>query len=136
MYAQNGAARYRAVSGHGLVADARPTRLVQIAFENILGHLAIAQGCMQRIKNDLPFTDVVAKCNAMNKAVLLMGHLDESLDMERGAEVAANLHKLYQYMLERLTVANATNDASLVVEVCGLMRQIKGAWDRIVADGL
>jgi len=135
MYSQGGAAHYRAIRGHGLVADATPTRLIQIAFENILSHLAIAQGCMQRIEDNLPLAEVVAKCSAIGKAVQLVGHLDESLDLEKGGEVAANLRKLYQYMLDRLTVANATNDPGIVIEVSGLVRKIKSAWDQIVADG-
>ena len=135
MYSQNGAAHYRAIRGHGLVAGATPTRLIQIAFESALSHLAIAQGCMTRIKDNLPLAEVVAKCSAIAKAVQLVGHLDESLNLEKGGEVAANLHKLYQYMLDRLTVANATNDSEIAAEVSGLVRKIKDAWDQIVAEG-
>ncbi len=135
MYAQNGAARYRTVRGHGMVADASPTRLIQISFENILAHLSIAQGCMQRIKDNLPLNDVITKGAAIGKAVLLIGHLNECLDMERGGAVAVNLRRLYLYMLERLTVANASNDAAIVVEVSGLVREIKSGWDGIVEAG-
>ncbi len=135
MYAQNGAARYRSMRGHGLIADASPSRLVQISYEHILTHLAIAQGCMERIKGNLPLNDVVAKCNAISKAVGLVGHLNDCLDMARGGEVAINLRNLYLYMLERLTAANATNDARIVAEVADLVREIKSGWDQIVADG-
>jgi flagellin-specific chaperone FliS len=38
-------------------------------------------------------------------------------------------------MLNRLTVANVTNDPSIVAEVSSLVRQIKSSWDQIVADG-
>ncbi len=136
MYAQNGAARYRAIRGRGMVDEASPTRLIQIAYENILAHLAVVQGCMRRIHGNLPLTDVIAKGNAIGKAVLLIGHLNDRLDMARGGEVAKNLRNLYLYMLDRLTVANATNDAALVVEVSALVRELKSAWDKIVADGL
>ncbi len=135
MYAQNGAAQYRSVRGHGLVAEASPTRLIQIAFENILSHLAVAQGCMQRIKNNLPLAEVIAKGAAIGKAVLLIGHLDESLDRDKGGVIAENLHNLYLYMLDRLTVANASNEAAIVIEVAGLVREIKSGWDQLVADG-
>ncbi len=50
MYSQRGAAQYRSVRNHGLVAEASPARLVQIMFEQILAHLATAQGCMGRIR--------------------------------------------------------------------------------------
>ena len=134
MYAQNGAAQYRAVRSHGLLADASPTRLVQVMFEHILSHLASAQGCMGRIKDNRPVSDVVAKGAAVGKAVGLINHLNACLDMERGGEIAENLRALYVYMMGRLTLANATNDTAIVTEVCALVGKIKSAWDQIVTD--
>jgi flagellar protein FliS len=134
MYGQNKAAQYRAVRSHGLVADASPTRLVQIMFEHILSYLATASGCMQRIKDNRPVNDVIAKGNAMSKAIALIGQLNGTLDMERGGQIAENLRALYEYMLIRLTLANATNDTSLIAEVSGLVAKIKSGWDQIVTD--
>jgi flagellar protein FliS len=135
MYSRNKASQYHAVRSNGQVADASPTRLVQIMFEHILSNLASAQGCMERIKNNLPWNEVVVKCKAMGKAVRLIGQLDATLDMEKGGQIAANLHNLYLYMLGRLTTANATNDAQIVLEVSNLVRKIKSGWDGIVKDG-
>jgi flagellar secretion chaperone FliS len=135
MQPQRGAAQYRSVVSHGLVADASPTRLVQIMFEHILAQLATAQGCMKRIENNVPLSEVIAKGKAIGKAVRLIGQLNATLDMERGAEIAENLRALYDYMLSRLTVANATNDPRIVAEVSDLVRKIKGSWDQIVAGG-
>lgn len=135
MYSRNKASQYHAVRSHGQVADASPTRLVQILFEHILSNLATAHGSMGRIRNNLPWNEVVVKCRAMGKAVRLIGQLDATLDMERGGEIAANLHNLYLYMLGRLTTANATNDAEIVHEVSNLVRKIKAGWDGIVKDG-
>jgi flagellar secretion chaperone FliS len=135
MHSQRAAAQYRAVSSHGLVAEASPARLVQIMFEQILSQLAIANACMERIKNNLPLNEVVAKGKAMGKAIRLINQLNNTLDMERGQQVAENLRALYVYMLARLTMANVTNDSSVVVEVTALIKKIKGGWDQIVADG-
>jgi flagellar secretion chaperone FliS len=132
MYSQKGAAQYRAVRSHGLVADASPTRLVQIMFEQILADLAIAQGCMERIKNNVPVSDVVTKGKSLGKAIRLISELDATLDMERGQQIAQNLHNLYLYMLDRLTQANVTNDARIVAEVASLVHRIKAGWDPIV----
>ena len=134
MYSQNRAAQYHAVRSHGQVADASPARLVQVMFEHILSNLAIAQGCMERIRDNVPYADVVAKGKAMGKAVRLIGQLDASLNMEQGGQIAENLHNLYLYMLGRLTTANLHNDAQIVVEVSNLVRKIKTGWDQIVKD--
>ena len=70
----------------------------------------------------------------IGKAVRLIGQLDASLNMEKGGQIAANLHNLYLYMLGRLTTANAHNDAQIVAEVANLVRKIKSGWDQIVKD--
>jgi flagellar protein FliS len=134
MNSQRGAAQYRAVRSHGLVADASPARLVQIMFEHILAHLATAEGCMTRIKGNLPLNDVISKGNAVGKAVRLIGQLNGTLDMERGGQIAGNLRSLYLYMLDRLTVANVTNDGRIVAEVFALVSKIKSGWDPLVAE--
>ena len=134
MNSRNAAAQYRAVRSHGLVTDVSPERLVQVMFEHILSHLATAQGCMERITGNLPLRDIQAKGVAISKSVRLIGQLEASLDMERGGQIAANLRNLYLYMLDRLTQANVTNDAQIVVEVAGLVRKIKTGWDQIVKD--
>jgi flagellar secretion chaperone FliS len=135
MYSQNRAARYNTIRSQGQVADASPTRLVQIMFEHILTHLTVAQGCMERIKDNLPLPEVVTKGKAIGKAVRLIGQLDGTLDMEKGGQIAANLHNLYVYMLSRLTTANIINDPQIVGEIIDLMRKIKGGWDQIVKAG-
>jgi len=136
MYSHNkAAAQYRAVSTHGLVADATPARLVQIMYDQVLVNLATAQGCMGRIRQHLPTAEVVAKCRAIGKAVRIIGHLDSTLDMQVGGEVAENLHRLYMYMLNRLTQANAANDPVMVAEVARLVTTVKRGWDQLVAEG-
>ncbi|MGA9027138.1 MAG: flagellar export chaperone FliS [Steroidobacteraceae bacterium] len=134
MNPRNAAAQYNAVRNHGLVADASPTRLVQIMFEHILSHLAMAQKCMERIKDNQPVSDVVAKGTAIGKASRLIGQLNGTLDMERGGQIAENLRALYVYMLSRLLAANLTNDTQIVGEVVKLIREIKTGWDQIVTD--
>jgi flagellar secretion chaperone FliS len=135
MYSQRGTAQYRAVRSHGLVADATPARLVQIMFEHILSELAAAQGCVERIKGNLPLKDVIAKGKALGKAIRLINQLNATLDMERGQQIAQNLRALYVYMLDRLTLANVTNDARIISEVASLVQKLKTGWDQIVTDG-
>jgi len=135
MHPQRGAAQYRAVRSHGLVAEASPARLVQIMFEQILEQLATAQGCMARIDNNMPLNDVIAKGKSLGKAIRLIDQLNSTLDMERGQKIAENLRALYVYMLARLTQANVTNDPQIVAEVASLVETVKTGWDRIVEPG-
>ncbi|MEA3140119.1 MAG: flagellar secretion chaperone FliS [Gammaproteobacteria bacterium] len=132
MYPQRAAAQYRSVRNHGLVAEASPSKLVQILFEQILANLATAQGCMARIENNMPVNEVITKGKALGKAIRLIDHLNNTLDMERGQNIAQDLRALYVYMLARLTVANVANNAQIVMEVAGLIQTVKTGWDQIV----
>jgi flagellar protein FliS len=132
MYSQRGAAQYRSVRSHGLVAEASPARLVQIMFEQILAHLATAQGCMGRIENNMPVSEVITKGKALGKAIRLVDQLNNTLDMERGQKIAENLRALYVYILARLTLANVTNDSRIIAEVASLIQKVKTGWDQIV----
>jgi flagellar protein FliS len=122
------------VRSHGLVEGTSPTRLVQIMFEHILTNLATAQGCMARIENNLPLSEVTQKLAGMRKAIQLIGQLNVTLDMERGGKIAEDLRALYEYMLVRLTLANTHNDTRIVEEVVNLVRDVKTGWDGIVTD--
>jgi len=120
------------VRNHGLVTAASPARLVQIMFEQILEHLATAQGCMARIENNMPLNEVITKGKTLGSAIRLIDQLNNTLDMERGQRIAENLRALYVYMLARLTMANVTNDAQILAEVSSLILKVKAGWDQIV----
>ena len=61
----------------------------------------------------------------------LIDNLNASLDLEQGGEIAANLRELYGYACRRLLEANVRNDAAMLDEVAGLLREIKSAWDAL-----
>jgi flagellar secretion chaperone FliS len=135
MNTRNAVAQYRSVQSRGAVIDASPTRLIQLALEQILTQLSVARGCMERIQIRRQTHDVVDKGTALGKANGLLGELAAALDLERGEEIAKNLLALYGYMMTRLTLANLNNDVQIVDEVSTLVREIKSGWDEVVASG-
>lgn len=136
MNTRNAMAQYRSVQSRGAVIDASPTRLVQLALDQILIQLNVARGCMERIRAGRQVRDVVDKGTAVAKVNGLMGELAGSLDLERGEGIAQNLLALYSYMMTRLTLANLNNDMTIIDEISNLVREIKTGWDEVVAQGL
>lgn len=57
--------------------------------------------------------------------------LKASLDKNVGGELAQNLSDLYEYMSQRLLIANLKNDVSALDEVSRLLSELKGAWEEI-----
>lgn len=116
--------QYQTVNTQAQVADASPHRLIQMLMEGGLSRLAQAKGAMLH-------GQAAQKGELISKAIGIIGGLREGLDLQRGGEVAANLDRLYEYMVARLVEANVTNDAAILDEVAGLLRNVKSGWDAI-----
>lgn len=116
--------QYQTVNTQAQVGDASPHRLIQMLMEGGMSRLAQARGAMQH-------GQVAIKGELIGKAIGIIGGLREGLDLQQGGEVAANLDRLYEYMVSRLIEANLSNDVALVDEVAGLLRNVKSGWDAI-----
>jgi flagellar protein FliS len=99
--------------------------LIQLVLEHALGQIAVAKGALER-------QAVAIKGAAIGKTIALIDELNISLDMQQGGDIAFNLRNLYDYMVRRLVEANMRNDAAILEEVAGLLREIKSAWDSVV----
>lgn len=116
--------QYQTVNTQSQVGDASPHRLIQLLMEGGMSRLAQARGAMQ-------YGQVAIKGELIGKAIGIIGGLREGLDLQKGGEVAANLDRLYEYMVSRLVEANRSNDPALLDEVAGLLRNVKSGWDAI-----
>ncbi|BBP84268.1 MULTISPECIES: flagellar export chaperone FliS [Pseudomonas] len=116
--------QYQQVNVQAQVSDASPHRLIQMLMEGGLERMAQAQGAMMRDQGSL-------KGELISKSIGIIGGLREALDPTRGGEVAANLDRLYEYMIARLIHANKANDPAVLTEVAGLLREVKSGWDAI-----
>ncbi len=116
--------QYQTVNIQAQLSDASPHRLIQMLMEGGLSRLAQARGAMQH-------GQVAAKGELISKAIGIIGGLREGLNLQSGGEIAANLDRLYEYMIARLVEANLSNDVALIDEVAGLLRNVKSGWDAI-----
>jgi flagellar protein FliS len=124
MYSRSALKQYQQVNTHAQVSEASPHRLIQMLLAGALDRIAQAQGAMSRDQVEL-------KGMLIGKAIDIVGGLREGLNPEAGGDLAANYDRLYDYMSRRLIEANRTNDAKILDEVAGLLREIKAGWDGI-----
>ena len=115
-------ASYNNVAKEMSVQGASSHRLIQMLLEGALMRIAGAEGYMRR-------REVAAKGEQISLAISIIDGLRDSLDMEKGGEIAYNLDMLYDYMIRKLLQANVNDDLSMLEEVRVLLRQIKEAWD-------
>ncbi len=125
--ARDGMARYGQVAVGVEVAYASPHRLVQMLMEGALDRIAAAKGQVAR-------QDFEGKSRSISWAVSILKGLRNSLDHERGGEIAVNLDDLYDYLCRRLLEANRDNAVGVLEEVSGLLAELKAGWDAIPPD--
>jgi len=81
--------------------------------------------------NEIEASNYEQKNIYFNKAWDIINELNVSLDMDAGGEIAANLRKLYAFMLTHISNANIKNDKRAVQEVIDMMRELKEGWESI-----
>ena len=113
--------QYRNMGLQGVVEQASRHELVRMLMDGGLDRIAAARGQMQRGDN-------AAKGASIGRAIGIIDGLRASLDADSGGDIAANLDRLYDYMVRRLTLANVNNDVEPLDEVQQLLAQIRDAW--------
>ena len=78
--------------------------------------------------------DVKRRWKSNSKATAIIAELWQSLDMERGAEIAENLNRLYGFMTMRLCIVDLENDAQAARDVIGLLEPLRASWREITAS--
>ena len=119
------ASAYRQVGVQSSVDSASPHMLIKMLFDGLIQSLNAARGAMQR-------GDIAEKGRQLGKAVRILEEgLKGGLNPVQGGEIARNLSALYDYCVNRLTLANMRNDIALVEEVVHLITPVAQSWNEI-----
>ena len=120
-----GANAYANVGIETGVAAASPHKLIVMLFDGALVAVTTALAHM-RAKN------IAAKGQSISKAIMIIDSgLRASLDKKVGGQIAASLDSLYEYMSNRLLIANLKNQPEILEEVHRLLTDLKSAWVEI-----
>ena len=124
----NAAVGIKAYSNVGLessLSAADPLKLILMLYQGALLSIATARNQMLR-------GETIAKGSSISKAIMIIGEgLRASLNIEAGGEIGQNLAALYDYMNNRLFLANLNNDPAMLDEVTKLLTELQGAWEGI-----
>jgi flagellar protein FliS len=121
----SGATAYAKVGVETGVVAASPHSLITMLFDGALAAIASAHQNMlaERIED---------KGLAVSKAITIINDgLRASLDKKAGGQIAQSLDSLYEYMSNRLFIANLQNRPEILDEVASLLKDLKSAWDAI-----
>ena len=87
---------------------------------------------LNQAKEKIAERDYAGKGILISKALDIVNELDASLNLEKGGELAENLHKLYFYCSTRLLNANLKMDVTFIDEVIKILSGLRGAYGQIV----
>jgi flagellar protein FliS len=71
---------------------------------------------------------IEARSEALNHALLVLGVLQGSLDLERGGEVARNLDRFYTLVRNSLINAQIQSSAKILEDQRDLLLSLRAAW--------
>jgi len=96
-------------------------RIVSLLFDGAVNFLKVAR--MKMEQNDIPGRGIY-----LGKATAIVSELMKALNMKEGGEIAANLWRLYDFVLDRLLKANLKNDLNSLEEAERVLENIRAGW--------
>ena len=121
----SGANAYAKIGIETGVISASPHKLIVMLFDGAIIAISNAQQHMQA-------GHIAAKGQSISKAIAIIENgLRASLDKKAGGEIAVSLDLLYEYMNNRLILANLNNQSESLTEVQNLLRDLKASWEAI-----
>ena len=109
------------------VGHADPVQVIVLLYDGALSRIAEARQRFQagdRLQAEL----------AVTKAQAIVNELRNSLNMEEGGEIAANLHRLYLYIHDRLVACLLDSRLDPLTEASALLEDLRGAWAEIAGQ--
>jgi flagellar protein FliS len=109
------------------VLTASPAELILLLFDEGLRTLKKAETAFAI---ETPDRFEVINNHLLHVQDVLM-ELSLSLDLEKGGELAANLQRIYDFMMRHLSQANSAKVIQPVIEVHHLLTTLRNAWQQV-----
>jgi len=98
-----------------------PAKLILMLYEGVLRFANFAKKAIKEEK-------VEEKVKYINKTTDIFIELINSLDFEKGGQIAYYLNGLYAYQIELLAKANAENNTEYIDQVIHVVKELIEAW--------
>ncbi len=105
-----------------------PEKLVQMLFEGILRFTAQAKKAIEE-------GDIEKKVYWLNRSIDIFAELINSLNYEKGGEVANYLNGLYSHQIYLLSTANLENSTEPLDTVINVTKGLIDAWKDVTGAG-
>lgn len=106
------------------VTTAEPGRLILMCYEEVIRNLKLA-------REKYISRNYEEKAQALNRALNIIDELNYALDFKNGAEIALNLHKIYNFISRSLIEADLKKDINTIDAVISMLIDLKSSWEHI-----
>lgn len=110
------------------VAARSPLELVVLLYDGALSAIVQAQAAVEA-------RDLVAKRKALSKGLAIIDHLQSTLNMDEGKDVAEQLDRLYVYVTDKLIEFNVQGRAQALTEAHSVLTTLRDAWASVAQSG-
>lgn len=108
------------------IMTASPARRVAMLLDKAIS-------CLNDAIRAIEAGEVEPRWRANKRAMEIIECLWGTLDMEKGGEIAANLDKLYRFLLARMPDIDLKNNAQVARDAIGILEPLRRSW-HTVAD--
>lgn len=118
---------YAAYNNSVMHATARKDRILLMLYDGALKFVRFARiGIEER--------NPKIRGENISKVIAIITEVDCALDRKIGGQLAENLSGLYQYMIERLTIANINNDPQALDEVERILSELREGFEGAIKE--
>ena len=107
------------------VTTSNPAQLLVMLYEGAVRSL---KQSVIAIKNK----DLSAKRQSIDRAMAIVQHLQGTLDMQRGGQIAADLDRLYDYVSCRILDGSTKLNVLPIEEAAKLLSILLASWEEVV----
>ena len=115
---------YQFINESSSVDGASPARLVLVLFETLIRKLKQAEYHLKEEK-------FAKKTENVLHALRIVDALEDSLDFEKGGDIAHNLAILYKHCRGLIVKGHIENDAAEIVSAIEILDLLEDAWSQI-----
>jgi flagellar protein FliS len=107
------------------LSDPGPHKLISLLMAGAIERVVQTRECIKRNNHQ-------DKTVLVNKTIAIVNGLRESLDFDKGGDIAVTLDSLYEYILTRLSTLETDDKPNTsLIEIERLLTEVKSGWDQI-----
>ena len=108
------------------IEGASPIGLMIALFDTLVGDFRRAATALRK-------NDIESRCRELNHAALVLGQLENWVDLKNGGESAETLARFYAYLRAKMMEAAVAKSASILEMQIDMILHVRSAWQKLDA---